>query len=131
LGEAAASIGNTLVNGVKSIFQIQSPSKVFMDIGGDLIAGLDKGLKDGQGILKDASFDMAHSFNVSSENAFAQAVPSSGPMMSRSSSSSKVQNVINLTVNAGIGTDGRRVGQQIVEEIIRYEKLSGKVFARA
>jgi hypothetical protein len=38
---------------------------------------------------------------------------------------------ITINVNAGIGTDGRRVGQQIVEEIIRYEKLSGKVFARA
>lgn len=40
-------------------------------------------------------------------------------------------NNITINVNAGMGTDGRRVGQQIVEEIIRYEKLSGKVFARA
>lgn len=37
----------------------------------------------------------------------------------------------NITVNAGLGTDGKRVGQQIVEEIVRYEKVSGKVFARA
>lgn len=40
-------------------------------------------------------------------------------------------NTINITVNAGIGADGQRIGEQIVEEIIRYEKLSGKVFARA
>lgn len=40
-------------------------------------------------------------------------------------------NTFNITVNAGMGTDGQRVGQQIVEEIIRYEKLSGRVFARA
>jgi TP901 family phage tail tape measure protein len=39
-------------------------------------------------------------------------------------------NTINITVNAGMGADGQRIGEQIVEEIIRYEKLSGKVFAR-
>jgi hypothetical protein len=37
----------------------------------------------------------------------------------------------NINVNAGIGTDGKRVGQLIVEEIIKYEKLSGRVFVRA
>lgn len=40
-------------------------------------------------------------------------------------------NTFNITVNAGMGSDGERIGQQIVEEIIRYEKLSGRVFARA
>ena len=40
-------------------------------------------------------------------------------------------NTYNITVNAGMGTDGQRVGQQIVEEIVRYEKFSGQVFARA
>lgn len=40
-------------------------------------------------------------------------------------------NTYNINVNAGIGTDGQRVGQLIVEEIIKYEKLSGKVFVRA
>lgn len=40
-------------------------------------------------------------------------------------------NTINITVNAGMGTDGRNVGRQIVDEIIRYERSSGKVFARA
>lgn len=37
----------------------------------------------------------------------------------------------NITVNAGLGTDGKSVGSQIVEEIIRYERASGRVFARA
>lgn len=35
----------------------------------------------------------------------------------------------NITVNAGIGTDGGDVGRQIVEAIKRYERRSGKVFA--
>jgi hypothetical protein len=38
---------------------------------------------------------------------------------------------ISLTVNAGMGTDGTSVGEAIVNEIIRYQKTSGEVFARA
>jgi len=40
-------------------------------------------------------------------------------------------NNINITVNAGMGTDGQRVGQQIVDEILKFERNSGRVFARA
>jgi TP901 family phage tail tape measure protein len=37
----------------------------------------------------------------------------------------------NITVNAGMGTDGGRVGEMIVKEIKRFERLSGPVFAGA
>lgn len=37
----------------------------------------------------------------------------------------------NIVVNAGIGTNGAQVGQQIVEAIKKYERTSGQVFARA
>jgi hypothetical protein len=37
--------------------------------------------------------------------------------------------VINVT--AGMGTDGARVGEQIVNAIKRYERTSGPVFAKA
>ena len=40
-------------------------------------------------------------------------------------------NNFTITVNAGLGANGNQIGRQIVEEIIRYEKSSGKVFARA
>jgi hypothetical protein len=40
-------------------------------------------------------------------------------------------NTINLTVNAGMGTDGAMVGREIVDAIKRYERLSGPVFASA
>jgi TP901 family phage tail tape measure protein len=39
--------------------------------------------------------------------------------------------VINLTVNAGMGTQGAEVGRQIVEAIRAYERRSGKAFAAA
>jgi hypothetical protein len=54
LGEAAKNLGNTLVDGVKRIFEIQSPSRVFMGIGGDLVAGLTAGLDKGD---QDASLE--------------------------------------------------------------------------
>lgn len=38
---------------------------------------------------------------------------------------------INITVNAGMGTNGAQVGAQIVEAIRRYEKQSGQVFVKA
>lgn len=38
---------------------------------------------------------------------------------------------ITVNVNAGIGTDGTRVGQLIVDEIKKYERASGAVFASA
>jgi len=38
---------------------------------------------------------------------------------------------ISITVNAGMGADGQDIGRKIVDEIIRYERASGRVFARA
>jgi hypothetical protein len=37
----------------------------------------------------------------------------------------------NVTVNAGMGADGADIGRKIVDEILRFERSSGKVFARA
>jgi hypothetical protein len=39
--------------------------------------------------------------------------------------------VYNITVNAGLGTDGAAVGRQIVDAIKRFERTSGPVFASA
>jgi phage-related minor tail protein len=39
--------------------------------------------------------------------------------------------VINLTVNAGMGTNGAEVGRAIVEEIRRFERVNGPVFVGA
>ena len=40
-------------------------------------------------------------------------------------------NTYNVTVNAGMGTDGAQVGREIVSAIKRYERSSGQVFASA
>jgi hypothetical protein len=38
---------------------------------------------------------------------------------------------ITINVNAGMGTDGAAVGEQVVNAIRKYERTSGQVFARA
>jgi hypothetical protein len=40
-------------------------------------------------------------------------------------------NTYNVTVNAGIGTDGAEVGRQVVEAIKAYERRNGPVYASA
>ena len=40
-------------------------------------------------------------------------------------------NNYSITVNAGMGSDGTRIGEQIVNEILKFERSSGRVFARA
>ena len=36
-----------------------------------------------------------------------------------------------ITVNAGVGSDGAKIGEEIVNYIRRYERTSGRVFASA
>jgi hypothetical protein len=43
----------------------------------------------------------------------------------------KANPVINVVVNAGMGTDGAAVGKQVVDAILKYERTTGKIFARA
>lgn len=43
----------------------------------------------------------------------------------------KAGTVINMTVNAGMGTDAASVGRQVVDAISKYERQSGAVYVRA
>jgi hypothetical protein len=38
---------------------------------------------------------------------------------------------VNITVNAGMGTNGSQVGREIVDAIRKYERTSGPVFVSA
>lgn len=42
-----------------------------------------------------------------------------------------VNNTFNVSVNAGMGSDGREIGRVIVEQIKRFERTNGPVFASA
>ena len=53
------------------------------------------------------------------------------PLSGANSARGALGSTINITVNAGIGTNGSQVGQQIVDAIKKYERTSGAVFASA
>jgi TP901 family phage tail tape measure protein len=103
-----------IVTSFKSALKITSPSKVFFEIGADIVDGLRLGLD-----AKAPSVDAAMGRIVPT-------VPTGGM-----SSSGGGGAAINIVVNAGMGTNGVEVGREIVAAIKRYERTSGRVFASA
>jgi TP901 family phage tail tape measure protein len=53
------------------------------------------------------------------------------PRTMRGNGAAAPQTTINLTVNAGIGTDGAEVGRIIVDSISKYERRNGRVYVAA
>jgi len=130
----ASSIGSSITNSVKSFFGIESPSKLFAGIGGDLAAGLEQGIQDSKDLAVGASLEMASEVKFASDSAFdgvsagAMFTPSFGNTSKKQKSAGSN---INITINAGIGSDPVSIGRGVVDAIKRYESVSGKVFVSA
>jgi phage-related protein len=152
LGGALKFLFDSVVSGVKNLFGISSPSKVFAEFGGDMVDGLANGLKSGTREIRDAVADIGEAtdaaFDDYSGKLTAESKISGGltdgmisanisagaitPVMAASPGSvGGAAPVFQITVNAGMGADGNRIGEQIVNEILRFERSSGRVFARA
>ena len=131
LGEAASNIANSLTDGVKKLLNIQSPSRVFVDIGTNVVEGLGDGIEDNLRKLENASLGISSTVTGAVEGGLAGIRTSPITPMPVSSVSGASSPSINITVNAGMGADGGRIGQQIVDEILKYERASGRVFVRA
>jgi TP901 family phage tail tape measure protein len=111
------------VDAVKKLLKISSPSRVFMGIGENVVAGYINGVKSMGAELENTVGDMALSSTVAFNGAVTPSA-SSGTSMTPSS-------VYNINVNAGMGADGAVIGREIVDAIKRYERTSGPVFASA
>lgn len=59
LAAAATAVGETLINGVKDLLGIKSPSTVFYDIGEDVNTGLANGLNGTANLVKEAADNVA------------------------------------------------------------------------
>jgi phage-related protein len=103
-----------IVDSFKNALKIGSPSRVFMEIGGDIVDGLRIGL--------DAKAPTV-------DSAMSRIVPtvSTAGVGARAGGGSPIY----ITVNAGMGANGAEVGREIVAAIKRYERSSGRVFASA
>jgi TP901 family phage tail tape measure protein len=118
----------------KKVLGISSPSKVFAKIGVDTMAGYIKGVESMSATLDSAVSEVALDSTVamSSNVAMNPSVTLNGSVPSGSNAAPRsTANIFNLTVNAGIGSDGAVIGREIVDAIKRYERTSGPVFASA
>lgn len=131
----ASKIGNAIKGAVESFFGIQSPSKLMMGIGSDVMAGLQKGIENNQDLAVGASLEMASNVKLATESAFEE-IGEAGTVSSAAAAQTfetrgQGGGTFNITINAGAGTDPVSVGRAVVDAIKRYESVSGKVFANA
>ena len=116
-------IKENLVDVIKNVLGISSPSKVFAEMGANTVAGFIKGVDGMSGELQSTMSGLG----VDSTIAFA----TESGVATIGSGSKSSNNTINVTINAGMGADGSQIGREIVDAIKRYERVSGPVFASA
>ena len=109
------------IQAAKDKLQSRSPSKVFMRIGSDAVEGMAIGVTKAGPIAARASANVAQSTigAASSATSSSAGVSSSG------------RGGINITINAGLGTNPRELGRVVVDAIKAHERSSGPVFASA
>lgn len=115
------NLSKEIVKALKQALGIASPSKVTAGIGQNISEGLVKGMLSREAMVGRAANVIAGS-----------AVPSGAlGAMGGVGVAGGGGTVINLTVNAGIGTSGAEVGRQIVDALKQYERRNGPVYAKA
>ena len=108
------------IQAAKDKLQSKSPSRVFMRIGEDTMAGMAIGIEAAAPIAARATADAAGMSIGAVDLGTSNGVLSSGGGGS-----------VNITINAGLGTDPRELGRVVTDAIKKYERASGPVFAAA
>ncbi len=116
-------IKENLIDVIKNILGIASPSKVFAEMGQNTVMGFIKGIDGMSGNLQSTMSGLGVDSTVAFNND--STIPTIG------AGKTTTGNTINLTVNAGMGADGTVIGREIVDMIKRYERVSGPVFKSA
>jgi hypothetical protein len=104
--------GNLVPSWAKKMLGINSPSTVFAAFGENIVAGLAQGINAAENIAKTATLSLG--------NATVSGL--SMPALSTGKTSSG----INITINAGLGTNGAALGRQVSSAIRQYGKVSTK-----
>ncbi len=93
LAEGVRNLGNSVVNGVKGVFKSNSPSKVFIGIGNDVVTGLSIGLEDNKKLVSTAGVSLADTVVDSTANMSRDVVSKLNEAMSN------VGNILSTDVN--------------------------------
>jgi hypothetical protein len=104
-----------IADAFEDVLEIDSPSKVFFEIGQNIMEGLQLGVGS---LTPEVDAQMAGVLQPSGFAGATGGMPAAGSQY-------------NIVVNAGMGVDGARLGEQIVSAIRKYERASGPVFASA
>jgi len=110
--DALKSIGTGAVNLFKSIFKIGSPSKLFDSYGRFIVQGLSNGIGAAQGLAENAMQGL--SSNLSPTFALSGAAYNTG-----------TQSPVNITINAGVGTDPYELGRVVSAALNKYNGVNG------
>jgi hypothetical protein len=105
--------GNLVPGWAKKVFGINSPSTVFAAFGENIVEGLAQGISGAQNLAKQATFNLGNT-TVSG-------------FVPRLNTASGGQAAINITINAGLGTDPYTLGREVNDAIVKYGKVSNRV----
>jgi phage-related protein len=100
---------SSVINGAKSILGIKSPSKVFASIGKNVVLGMAEGIDNTKAVLGSSITSMGN-LAVNSIN-----TPVGAGIGG-----------INITINAGLGTDPYTLGREVNKAISTYGKVSSR-----
>lgn len=147
--EAMQGLGESIVNGINDILDISSPSKVMAESGKWIGLGLVDGIESQTSAVNQAAQDLADSVNVGIKDGLGMTIgiSSSAEELAQESisglldfgvsadvaypgaiSGESSQTFVEVTINAGVGTDPVSLGREVVNAIKRYESVSGRVF---
>lgn len=107
---AVKGVGTSIKNTIKGLFGISSPSKVFAEYGKNMIQGLANGIDVSKKIAVASMDNMSNSLQLSSSmgSGYASASP------------------VNITINAGLGTDPYELGRVVTAAINKYQGVNGR-----
>jgi phage-related protein len=111
LSRLGSFFGNLLPGWVKKILGISSPSKVFAQFGEQIVEGLAGGINTAKSIAERATLDLGQS-------------TIGGIGLSGLSNNRSFGSAINITINAGLGTDPYLLGKEVNNAIRKYGKIN-------
>lgn len=126
------ALAGGLVTTVKSALGIKSPSRVFAEIGGFTMEGLEQGLLGGQGGPLGAMRDMARRMAAAGAGVMIGGAAMAGELpridsrpalsaMSAMASGSGAPMIVNITINAAPGMNEAALARQVAAELQRIE----------
>lgn len=120
------SFGKSIVNKVRSVFQVHSPSKVFAEIGSFLAEGLGVGWSDSLG---DVRTDMAKSLNGLTGNMSATVTAQGAAGALTENNTTFNGSPITVIVNAAEGQSVNAIADAVIDKISNMTARKGAVYA--